>query len=153
MSGQAQRWCSFLVLALCLGVSCAAKDLAVIVDKANGLDGMTTVDLAKVFKLDTHKWPDGRKVVLVLRDPSTPEMQTIIEKLYHMPPGEVKALIAARRADVVIVDSEEQMLKSVETIPGAIGVVDIYSISSRVKVLKVDAKLPLEQGYFLKVNR
>jgi ABC-type phosphate transport system substrate-binding protein len=152
VSGQAQRWCSLLVLALCSGVSCEARDLAVIVDKANSVDGMTAADLAKVFKLDTHKWPNGRKVILVLRDPSTREMRTVIEKIYRMPPGEVKTLIAARHADIVIVNSEEQMLKSVEAIPGAIGVVDVYSIGDRVKVLKVDAKLPLEPGYFLKLN-
>jgi hypothetical protein len=40
----------------------------------------------------------------------------------------------------------------VEAIPGAVGLVDVYSINSRVNVLKVDGKLPLEQGYFLQGN-
>jgi len=38
----------------------------------------------------------------------------------------------------------------VESIPGAIGLVDVYSITSRVNVVKVDGRLPLEQGYLLK---
>jgi hypothetical protein len=50
------------------------------------------------------------------------------------------------------VHSEAELLKSVEAIPGAVGLVDVYSINSRVNVLKVDGKLPLEQGYFLKGN-
>ena len=49
-----------------------AKQLAVIVDKTNNTGGLSTTDLAKVFKFDSHKWPDGRPVILVLRDPSTP---------------------------------------------------------------------------------
>jgi hypothetical protein len=79
-------------------------------------------------------------------------MQTALEKLYHMPIDDFKTLLANHRSSVVIVKSEEELLKSVESIPGAVGLVDVYSITSRVRVLKVDGKLPLEQGYFLKGN-
>jgi hypothetical protein len=91
-------------------------------------------------------------VILVLRDPSTPEMKTAIEKLYHMQVEEFKTLLAAHASGVIVVRSEDELLKSVEAIPGAVGLVDVYSINSRVNVLKVDGKLPLEQGYFLKGN-
>ena len=141
-----------LLLVAGLGASCEAKQLAVIVDKTNNLGGLSATDLAKVFKFDNHKWPDGRSVILILRDPSTPEMQTAIQKLYHMQAEEFKALLAAHQSGVIIVRSEEELLKSVESIPGAIGLVDVYSINSRVNVLKVDGKLPLEQGYYLKGN-
>jgi hypothetical protein len=141
-----------LLLTVCLGATCAARQLAVIVDKTNNVGSMTASDLAKVFKCDKVKWPDGKTVVLVLRDPSAPEMRTAIEKLYRMTPEELKALLAAHHQTVLIVNSEEELLKSVESIPGAVGLVDVYSINSRVNVLKVDGKLPLEQGYFLKGN-
>jgi len=83
-------------------------------------------------------------------EPATPEMATAFEKLYHMQPDEVKSLVSAHRSSVVFVSSEDELLKRVESIPGAIGLVDVYSITSRVNVLKVDGKLPLEQGYFLR---
>jgi ABC-type phosphate transport system substrate-binding protein len=146
------RFLILLLLLAGLGVPAAAKQLAVIVDKTNNTTGMSAADLTKVFKFDSHKWPDGRPVILVLRDPSTPEMQTAIQKLYHMQPDEFKALLAAHQSGVIIVRSEEELLKSVESIPGAVGLVDVYSINGRVNVLKVDGKLPLEQGYFLKGN-
>ena len=141
-----------LLLTAGLAASCEARQLAVIVDKTNTTGGLSTMDLAKVFKFDSHKWPDGRPVILVLRDPSTPEMKTAIEKLYHMQVDEFKSLLAAHSSGVIIVRSEDELLKSVEAIPGAVGLVDVYSINSRVNVLKVDGKLPLEQGYFLKGN-
>jgi len=144
--------CALLVLASSFGVASEAKQLAVIVDKSNNTSAMTAADLTKMFKFDSHKWPDGRNVVVVLRDPTSPEMQTAIQKLYHMQPEEFKALLAAHQSAVVIVHSEEDMLRSVQSIPGAVGLVDVYSINSRVNVLKVDGKLPLEQGYFLKGN-
>jgi len=148
----ARRICVLLLLAVGLAASSEAKQLAVIVDKTNTTTGMTAADLTKVFKFDSHKWPDGRPVILVLRDPSTPEMQTAIQKLYKMQPDEFKALLAAHSSGVIVVRSEEELLKSVESIPGAVGLVDDYSINGRINVLKVDGKLPLEQGYFLKGN-
>jgi hypothetical protein len=147
-----RRICVLFLLAAGLVASCEARQLAVIVDKTNNTVGLSNTDLAKVFKFDNHRWPDGRPVILVLRDPSTPEMKTAIEKLYHMQVDEFKALLAAHASGVIIVRSEDDLLKSVEAIPGAVGLVDVYSINSRVNVLKVDGKLPLEQGYFLKGN-
>jgi hypothetical protein len=146
------RICVLLVLVAGLGAASQAKQLAVIVDKTNNTVGMSAADLTKVFKFDSHKWPDGRPVILVLRDPNSPEMQTAIQKLYHMRPEEFKALLAAHVSGVIMVHSEDELLKSVESIPGAVGLVDVYSINGRVNVLKVDGKLPLEQGYFLKGN-
>jgi len=147
-----RRICVLLLLAASLVASCEARQLAVIVDKTNKTVGLSNTDLAKVFKFDNHRWPDGRPVILVLRDPSTPEMKTAIEKLYHMQVEEFKTLLAAHASGVIIVRSEDELLKSVEAIPGAVGLVDVYSINGRVNVLKVDGKLPLEQGYFLKGN-
>jgi len=147
-----QRLCFLLLLGLCLGSRCEAKQIAVIVDKSNTVGSMTAADLAKVFKFDKGKWPDGKNIVLVLRDPATPEMRTALEKLYHMQPQELQALLLTHHAAVVVAKTEEELVHSVETIPGAVGLVDVYSITGRVNVLKVDGKLPLEQGYALKGN-
>jgi len=104
------RFIVLLLLVASLGASAEAKQLAVIVDKTNSLGGLSVADLAKVFKFDSHKWPDGRPVILVLRDPSTPEMQTAIQKLYHMQADEFKALLAAHASGVIVVRSEEELL-------------------------------------------
>jgi hypothetical protein len=50
------------------------------------------------------------------------------------------------------VGSDELVLTLVDTNPGAVGIVNVYSINSRVKVLKVDGKLPMEPGYLLHGN-
>jgi hypothetical protein len=51
---------------------------------------------------------------------------------------------------VKIVDNEVDLLRTVEATPGAVGIVDVYSIDSSVKVLRVDGKLPFDLGYALK---
>jgi hypothetical protein len=150
MSGKAMRLFAIVALAACLGASCEAKNLAVIVEKNNSVASLSSADLLKVFKFDRAKWPDGKNIVLVLRDPSTPEMKTAINSLYHMQPAEFKSLLASHNKAVIMVTSEDEMLKAVAAIPGAVGLVDVYSITERVKVVRVDGKLPLEQGYPIK---
>jgi len=150
MRAKVRSFCALSLILAALAVSAHAKQMAVVVDKTNNLGGLTAQELAKVFKFDNRKWPDGRNVVLVMRDPSSPEMRDALEKLYHMQPDELKTLIAAHRSEVIIVDSEEKLLQSVQSIPGAIGLVDVYSITGGVNVLKVDGKLPLQPGYLLK---
>ena len=56
------------------------------------------------------------------------------------------------RPAVVVVSSDEAVVKKVESMPGAVGLVDVYSITGRVNVIKVGGKLPLEPGYVLHGN-
>lgn len=150
MRAKVRKFCALSLVLAAMAVSAHARQIAVVVDKSNNLGGLTTAELVKVFKFDSRKWPDGRNVTLVMRDPSSPEMRDVLDKLYHMQPEELRNLIAAHRTEVMIVDSEDAVLKSVQRIPGAVGLVDVYSINGGVNVLKVDGKLPLQPGYLLK---
>jgi ABC-type phosphate transport system substrate-binding protein len=140
----------FFLAALLLCSAAQATQLAVVVDKSNGTSSLSSADLAKILKLSNAKWPDGKQVVLVLRGVPGTEMQLALQKLSNMSGDQVKDLMNAHRSAIVVVNSEQDVLKSVSTIPGAIGLVDVYSLTSGVNVLKVDGKLPLEPGYLLR---
>jgi hypothetical protein len=51
-----------------------------------------------------------------------------------------------------VVESDQAAVKKVESTPGGIGLLDVYSIRGGVTVLKVGGKLPLEPGYPLPRN-
>jgi ABC-type phosphate transport system substrate-binding protein len=135
-----------------------AKDLALISNKSNEVVAVTTPELVKVCKGQVSRWPDGKPVSFITRDPAAPEMRLLLEKVYGMSKDEVKATIAsanhsrANHPAIVVVDSDEAVVKKVESLPGAVGLVDVYSISGAVTVLKVGGKLPLEPGYPLHGN-
>jgi ABC-type phosphate transport system substrate-binding protein len=148
----ARYCCVFLLFALSSGFAAQTKQLAVVVDKSNTASGMTLAELTKIFKLENRKWSDGKNVVLIMREPSALETQVAMQKIYKTQADEFKSFLAAHKSSVVIVGSEQDLLKAVAMTPGAIGLVDVYSITSGVNVLKVDGKLPLEQGYFLRGN-
>jgi hypothetical protein len=85
-------------------------------------------------------------------------MKMFIEKVYAMPEKEVSDLIAtanhgrSNHPAIMVVDTDEELVNKVASIPGAVGVVDVYAINSSVAVLKIAGKLPLEPAYLLHGN-
>jgi hypothetical protein len=136
----------------------SARDLALVSNKSNTMGSITLPDLVKVCKAQTNRWPDGKPVTFVMRAPSVPEMKVVLEKVYSMSESEVSGLIVTsnhgrtNHPAILIANSDEELVNQVAAIPGAIGVVDVYSINSSVVVVKVAGKLPLEPGYLLHGN-
>ena len=146
-----------LIVGGCSGAA-AARDIALISHKSNPVSAMAMPELTKICKGQTNRWPDGKTVTFVTRSPDAPEMKIVVEKVYAMPRDEVSAAIEnANRGRVshpavIIVSSDEAVVQKVQSTPGAIGLVDVYSITGGVNVLKVGGKLPLEPGYSLHGN-
>jgi ABC-type phosphate transport system substrate-binding protein len=131
-----------------------ATDFAVIVNPANPAKIMALADLGKIFKGKTSTWANGRNVTIVLREPSTASMKFIIEKVMGVDAEQGKTILsdATRKSSsqVVFLNSDEEIVKAVETNPTAVGIVDVYSITGGVKVIKIDEKQPFDPGYVLK---
>lgn len=136
----------------------AAKDFALISNKANHVEAVSQAELMKICKGQTERWPDGKAVSLVIRDPASPEMRLVLEKVYGVPKEDVLALISSANharvshPAIVVVESDEAVVKKVESSPGAVGLVDVYAITGGVTVVKIGSKLPLEPGYALHGN-
>ena len=133
----------FLMIAV---VPCFAHHMAVVVNKNNHVADVPSSQLARMCRLETRKWPDGKDVILVLHKDSPGELATL-EHLTHMSDSEMKAFVLAHKDSLTLADSEADVLRIVETTPGAVGLVDVRSINDQVTVLKVGGKLPMEDGY------
>jgi len=130
---------------------CHARDLAIVVNKTNSASSLTAAELEKILRAATT-WPDGKKVKVFLTNPESADQKAILQRAYKMTAAEIKAIAESHKAEIQIVSSDEVVLTMVENNPGAVGIVNVYSINSQVKVLKVDEKLPMEQGYLLHGN-
>ena len=120
--------------------------MAVVVDKDNNVGNVTAVHLSKILREEVKKWPDGKAIVLVLHKDSAGESETL-ERLIKMSPAELKALVASHKDSIQIVDSDAEVLRIVQSTPGAIGLVDVRSVDNTINVIRVDGKLPMESGY------
>jgi hypothetical protein len=125
------------------------KNWAVVVSAGSKLQDVPLADLTKLCQGVQKAWPDGKAFTLVISEPAAPEMKVPIQKLLGIS-GEDGPAAIAKLKSVKIVGNEAALLSTVEATPGAVGIVDVYSISSSVKVLRVDGKLPFDLGYVLK---
>jgi ABC-type phosphate transport system substrate-binding protein len=141
-----QRSLALAVFLSSLITPCFAHHMAVVVNKANEVGNVSAVHLAKIFRAEVRKWPDAKPIIVVLHSNSAGEEETL-HRLIKMTPGEWKALLAAHRDSIQIVDTDEEVLKTVQANPGAVGLVDVRAVGAAVNVVRVDGKLPMESGY------
>ncbi len=129
----------------------SARDLALIVNKGSSVRTLTSAELGKLATASLPTWPGGGKVTFILRDPTTPAMRLALEKLFGTP-DKLKSLMTSNPGYFVVVNTDAEVIRMVEGLAGAVGLIDIYSITGGVNVLKVNGKLPLEPGYALHGN-
>ncbi len=127
-----------------------AKDVALVVAKSSKVTAIQSAAFMKAFKSVPARLADGEEIVLVVKSLDAPETEIVGSKLLvQTPEGLIQA--AAKRT-IIVVSSDAEVIRIVCTVPNAVGVVDVYSITGAIKVVKVDGKLPLEPGYLLRYN-
>jgi len=125
---------------------CFAHHTAVIVNKENAVENVTSAHLTKIIRGEVKKWPDGKNILLVLHKDSAGERETL-ERLNKMSASEWRAFVAAHRESIIFVDTDAEVLKAVQAEPGAMGMIEVHSIDSSVNVIHIDGRLPMELGY------
>jgi ABC-type phosphate transport system substrate-binding protein len=132
-------------LSACL-TPCFAHHTAVVVNKENAVDNVTSTHLAKIIRGEIKKWPDGKSIILVLHKDSASETETL-QRLNKMSATEWKTFLGAHKESIQFVDTDADVLKAVQADPGAIGLIEAHSIDNSINVVHVDGKLPMEFGY------
>jgi ABC-type phosphate transport system substrate-binding protein len=120
--------------------------MAVVVSKQNGVGAVSSAQLSRIFLIETKKWPDGKSIQVVLHKASNGETVTL-QRLNKMAAQQWHHWIAAHKDTLTLVDSDDDVLNYVENSPGAIGLVDVRSVNDHVNIIRVDGKVPMEEGY------
>ena len=123
-----------------------AHHVAVVTQPANPAGAVTSAELGKILKSEIRKWPDGHEMLIVLNRNSAVSFE-IMERLTGLPAAKAKAFAEEHKSSFLLADTDVEVLDLVAGRQGALGLVDVRSVDSRVKVLKVDGKLPLEKAY------
>src|SRR2546421_12503700 len=114
------------VAMLALVLPSYGSHMAVVVDKGNPTADVSASDLTKLLQNNTKAWPTGKKVVIVLRDLPSADTELALRRLLNLSSSEVKDFMTAHKGSIVTANSDESLLKIVETTPGAVGLVDVY---------------------------
>lgn len=140
------RQAAVVLFAIMSVAPCFAHHMAVVVSKQNGVTALSSAQLRKIFLVETKKWPDGRSIQLVLHMASNGEAATL-EHLNKMTAEQWRTWVAEHKDAVVLVESDEDVLNYVQRAPGAVGLVDVRSVNDHVNIVRIDGKVPMEQGY------
>lgn len=133
-----------------------AVTFAVVTNPGVPVAGLTFDDLRDVFFFRQRFWSGGNRVVLLLPGGSLDARSFVLADIYRLNDAGLKRLLLERlfqgQIDAAprVVDSYEEALAFVAASRGTLTVVRADAIAerqSRIKVLRIDGKLPGEPGY------
>ncbi|MBI1986881.1 MAG: hypothetical protein HYS70_00860 [Nitrospinae bacterium] len=122
----------------------SGEELKVIVHKSNPVDSLSFYDLVKIFKGDKQFWPNGEKVVLLMRESGSPEKEVILRSFYKMSEEKQKQywLEKVFRGEATglpkILNSSSAMKKVLSNTPNAIGYLLAGEADGSVKAVKIE---------------
>lgn len=134
----------------------AATPIAIVVHKDTGVDNLSLQDLRNIFLANQQFWPDRTRIILLVRAPKSEERDFVLNRIYQMDEAQFRQYWIAKmfRAEVPrgpkIVFSNDMAIDLVVAIPGSISFIAADQVTDTVRVIRVDGKLPTDDGYPLK---
>lgn len=135
------------------------QSVAIIVNQSNPVENTSFEELRKIFLGERSHWPNGRRIALVMLDPSQPERKFVLREIYGMTEKDLNnhfiqgVFTGAVQVSPKTFTSVAEVRKFVFNVPGAIGYVRAADADSSVKVLRVDGRLPNDRDYRLRMSR
>ena len=146
MNLRMSRPAALVLFAAISAAPCFAHHMAVVVSKQSGVTALSSAQLKKMFRAETKKWPDGKSIQLVMHRASTGEAITL-QRLNKMSAQQWQSWVAEHKDSLKLVDTDNEVLQYVESTPGAVGLVEVHSLNDHVNIIRVDGKVPMEDGY------
>jgi len=131
--------------------------LAIIVNKSNPVDGLSSAALRQIFLGQRSYWPHGRKITIVMREPGQAEREAVLRAIYGMGERDFNRhfLQAKFTGEVLagpkLLSTAEGVKKFVLNVPGAIAYVRFSELDDSVKPIHIDNQAPGDPGYKLRV--
>lgn len=131
-------------------------DIAIVVNESNPVNELTLSELRNMLMGDRRFWKGNVRVKLILREPGSYERDGVLNTLLKI---DNKLFAAHWRAKIFrgeaseepsSVQSDAQVENYLSQSPGGLAFMRNRSRAAHVKVLRLDGKLPGDDGYVLK---
>lgn len=135
----------------------SGEPLAIVVNRSNPLDNVTSAELRKIFLGDRSHWPNGRRITLVMREPGEPERNAVLHEIFGMTEAQFKFhfLHGLYTGEILVspktLDTPAGVRKFVFNVPGAIGYLRLQELDDTVKILRIDELLSGDRSYSLRI--
>jgi ABC-type phosphate transport system substrate-binding protein len=157
------RVCWALIIVLLLGSTGLAGPaepnvvsgsvIAVIVNGENPVDQLSLTELQRIVLGERRSWTARIPVVIMMRNEESRERILLLQKACHMTEAEYhqywtgKIFRGEVTSEPVALPSVGTALNFVSSIKGGISFVDPANVRPGSKVMRIDGRLPGEQGY------
>lgn len=151
-----------VILAAVLGLGATrqagADDVAVIVNKSNPVDGLTLAQLRKIVLAQELKWPQGKKIDVLMTTPGQAERSSTIKIVCGMNETDftlhfMHASFKGETGDPPkAVGFSMQVRQAVAGNANAIGFIKASEVDGSVKVVPIDGASPGQAAYKLKIK-
>jgi ABC-type phosphate transport system substrate-binding protein len=153
---------NFLLLSAILGFALAAlafaptgtsSDIAVIVNPSTPISNLSVAELRAILSGDRRSWDMKTPAVVLMRLPGSHERDVVLQRVLKQSESDYKKFWVGKifRGEVIFepatAPSAGLALDYVSSVQGAISFVDSSQVQSRVKLVKIDGKLPGDSGY------
>ena len=136
----------------------AYAHVAVIVNKSNPVSDISYNEIKQILEARKQYWDTGEKITLIFKPIASTETRTLIDAIYKIKYEEFDKYWFSMVYSNKITEFPRMMISTstmnilVSEMLGAIAFLGINEVSKRgnIKVLKVDGKMPDENGYPLK---
>jgi hypothetical protein len=136
------------------------QTFAAVVHPSNPARDLRLRDLTSLFGGANRQWPNNSLVVLVERDSASPAFRYLMGRLLNTTVSEYKRRLQniEYRGDAPVsiktLNSDAAACQFVFNVPSAIAIIESGSLAApacrEVQVLRIDGKLPGEEGYRLR---
>jgi ABC-type phosphate transport system substrate-binding protein len=132
--------------------------VAIVVNKANPIDGLTLTQLRRILLGQEPKWPTGKKIAVMMTTPGQPERDAALKIVCNMRETDftlyfMHASFNGESGDLPKNGgSGLQVRQLVAGNPNAIGIIKASQADASVKVLPVDGRTPGQSAYQLTIK-
>jgi ABC-type phosphate transport system substrate-binding protein len=133
------------------------KSLAIIVNRGNSIDDLSTSELRAIFLGQRSHWPNGRRITLVMMESGQPERETVLREICRLSESDFRRRFLQGLLSGEVLVSPKTLAtpvgvrKFVFNVPGAIGYLKPEDADDSVKIISIDGRLPGNEGYSLKL--
>lgn len=129
--------------------------IAVVVNKSNPVTDISYSELKIILEARKQYWDNGEKITLIFKPITSNETRTLIDMVYKIKYEEFDKYWFLRVYNNKIMEFPKILNSAgtinilVSEIPGAIAFIGVDEVSKRgnIKVLRVNGKMPDEDGY------
>lgn len=144
-----------ILLATTIGASTAvvgAEDVAVVVNRANPVDNLSSAQLRKMLLAEVGQWPNGKKVAVLMTAPGQGDRESTLKRICGMNETDfnlhfMHAAFTGQTVEPPKALAPAQLLQSVAGSTGALAFVKVSAVDASVKIVKVDGVAPGQPGY------